>query len=112
MRRVTAWADWSIRSKVQVVFLLVGSLAPIALLLLAILPSSGPDWEGAFWPVGLLGMLLLAPGMILCKALEIGEPISISAFVADGVIYLLMGTFFGSLENAKRKRRGHDSDSR
>src|SRR4051812_42121895 len=104
MRRVTGWSGWSITRKVQVVSLFAGTLAPLAFMLLAILPASGPDWEGAFWPVGLLGMLLLVPGTMLCKALGTGEPGSLIVFFTNGIIFFMLGTLLGSLESAKRKR--------
>jgi hypothetical protein len=56
MKKVTGWSGWSITRKVQVVFVLAGTVVPIALLLLTIFSSSGPDWEGGFWPVAVLGV--------------------------------------------------------
>jgi hypothetical protein len=101
MRRLT---DWSITRKIQVVFLLAGTVVPLAFMLLTVLPASGPDWEGAFWPVGLVGALLLAPGSTLCKALGTGEPGSLIVFFTNGITFFLVGTLVGSLESAKRKR--------
>jgi hypothetical protein len=100
------WSRWSITRKLQFIFTLAGTAAPLALMVLSILPATGPDWEGACWPVGLLGILLLAPGNALCKAWDIGEPDSLMAIATNGAIFFLIGTLLGWLESAKRERHG------
>jgi hypothetical protein len=47
------WSHWSITRKLQFIFTLAGTAAPLYAYGSLILPATGPDWEGACWPVGI-----------------------------------------------------------
>jgi len=98
--------QWRLILKAQVLFTLVGTLVPLLALGGYALSSSGPDWEGAWWPLGLLGYALLSPGAFLCSAAgHACEPGSLAVFLTNGAFFFLLGTAFVYLEAAKRARK-------
>ena len=97
------WSNWPITIKVQVVFVLAGTVLPLALIAIAGLGASGPDFEGLLVLPGVIGYLLLCPGLNLYGALDNNQNF-VPALIVNGLIFFVVGTAVGMAESSKRRR--------